>query len=268
MGRSISPTFTAIQSKNIVSSSQKPKVLFIPGLFSKPINIIFGTYFIDQLQYFKDLGYEVEQVAINTEACYCESRTELKNIIEKYDKVIFFTHSKGGVDLLDTLINFPELRQRVQKVISLQAPFYGTPLVDLISGNFFLNSIIKGLLKIFKGSYEGFLYLSVDERQKYMHENKKEISSIMKEIEFTCLGSEILAPKKKIISPLKPLYSYMKHKGLENDGIVPTISSHIVGARNYKLNGVDHACTVVKRTSIPFNRKDFTHSLLNNLVIR
>jgi hypothetical protein len=47
------------------------------------------------------------------------------------DTVIAIGYSKGGLDLLRFLVDFPEAAQRVDAVVSVATPVFGTPLADL-----------------------------------------------------------------------------------------------------------------------------------------
>lgn len=46
-------------------------------------------------------------------------------------KVILIGYSKGGLDILRFLVDFPELAVRVDAVVAVASPLFGTPLADL-----------------------------------------------------------------------------------------------------------------------------------------
>jgi hypothetical protein len=48
------------------------------------------------------------------------------------DTVIAIGYSKGGLDLLRFLADFPDLADRVDAVVSVASPMFGTPLADMV----------------------------------------------------------------------------------------------------------------------------------------
>jgi len=222
------------------------KVLFIPGMFSQAVGLVMGTYFADQQKYLADRDIPFEVIKINTERTSEHNRGIIRDAIRAQDeKVVIYAHSKGGVDLLETLIHYPELKPRITKVICLQSPFHGTPLAELVDSNPISRTAVKLAQKVFTGKYDSLLELKEDSRIEYMTKHRATISAIVKSMEFVCIGTTV-----------------SNNIGLKNDGLVPMHSALIEGAKNITLNNLDHASAVLSRTITRFDRKKFFNSLL------
>jgi hypothetical protein len=50
------------------------------------------------------------------------------------ERVVLVGYSKGAVDILQFLVDFPDLAQRVAAVVSVAGPIYGSPLADTADG--------------------------------------------------------------------------------------------------------------------------------------
>ena len=96
-------------------------------------------------------------------------------------KVLIVSHSKGGLDTLDALLNADDsLQGTVHGWLSLQAPFFGSPLADVGSRAlpFNLGDGIRAL---------GDLQVSV--RDPYMKRHERDIARLLQSIPVTCAFS-------------------------------------------------------------------------------
>ena len=50
------------------------------------------------------------------------------------ERIVMFGYSKGAVDILQFLVDFPDLAQRVVAVVSVAGPIYGSPLAESADG--------------------------------------------------------------------------------------------------------------------------------------
>jgi len=239
-------------------------IYFIPGLFSGPIHYVFGTYFVDQFTYLKSLGKDYEMLPINTENSVSDNAVFIKNFIEDKSGLTFITHSKGGLDLLDALITYPEMRSKIKKIVFIQAPFYGTPLVNLVKKNLSLKLMAMTAFKLSKGKWNTLDEISILKRKEYMEHYALEIKEVLEEMDITSIGSVVDYTKTKTTSLLYPLIKYLKSIGMEGDGVVPLESTKLTGAVNLRVEGIDHSSMVVKRTIQKFDRKAFTSYLFDN----
>jgi pimeloyl-ACP methyl ester carboxylesterase len=99
----------------------------------------------------------------------------IRALIRRTDKkVIFVTHSKGGLDTLHALLGAPELWARVSGWVALQSPFYGSPLADSTS------SPMDGVLlkALGGGDAQALEDLKIETRTRYMQAHKSEIRKL------------------------------------------------------------------------------------------
>lgn len=107
-------------------------------------------------------------------------------------KVLIVSHSKGGLDTLDALINADDsLLATVHGWLSLQAPFLGSPLADAGSGVLPINlgAVTRALEDI---------HVSV--RRPYMKRLEGDITSLLQRIPVTCAFSTYQASTRNALA--------------------------------------------------------------------
>ena len=243
--------------------SMKTTVTFIPGMFSPFINTFLGTYFIDQMEYLNSQGTPYEIMPVHTEGSLDKNASIIRNNILTKDKVVAFCHSKGGIDLLHALILFPEIRKKFKKIIFMQCPFWGTPLADFALNGKAPMLATKGLFKVLlKGDIVSVVELTKSSRAVYMNKHESAIQSILESIEIDCIGSAKLPERGRFDSILKIPRDFIQFKyEVPNDGMIPTSSAFIPGARRTTFDDLDHASAVIRLTPQYFDRKAFSHKV-------
>ena len=247
------------------------KILFIPGYFigiipkimkSLRIPKIYIESFKDQKKYFQSLNIETEILKTHP----LQTTQYNREIIAKYlqsstKKIIAITHSKGSLELLDTLILYKKLHKKIKGWIAIQSPFKGTPLMDLAQDNSLSKGILGIIAKYFGGNKKTGASLTIPKRTAYLKKYQKQIKNIFKNIPTITLGT-FLKPTyipspidiyKKRISILNPIIILLEqHKnGDKNDGLVPLYSTYISPNTHMYLPNMDHAAT---NTDIPLFR--------------
>jgi len=243
--------------------SMKTTVTFIPGMFSPFINTFLGTYFIDQMEYLDKRAISYNVQPIHTEDSIEKNALVIKKNLETSENVTAFCHSKGGIDLLHALIMYPELKEKLGKIIFMQCPFFGTPLADVAlstgAGTFATKVLMKAL---FNGHISSVEELSQDKRKDYMKRHQNVIQDILKDLDVICIGSAKLPEPGRFDSILKIPRDFMHLKfNTPNDGMIPTTSAFIPGVKNIKIHDLDHASAVIRLTPQHFDRKAFSHKL-------
>ena len=141
-------------------------------------------------------------------------------------------HSKGPLDAHAALVLYPELRPHVRALVSLQAPFGGTPLAS--DEGRLLRRLISGAIRgLFRGAPQGFFDLSYDAREAFLKAH----------------GATCPVPTLSLVTstaraawPLEHARRYLERAyRLESDGFVPAGDAAIPGSRVVRLQGVDHA---------------------------
>lgn len=254
---------------------KKFRFVFIPGIMSEAfidgdervrINLSFMTkdYFSGQKRALERLGFETQRLSASSASAH-ETRELISNVLEENEKkIIFVTHSLGGIALLDELVSKEDRQDQVAGILFIQSPFYGAPMANVYLNNrFHLDRWLKRLLPWFNTSEETIRYLSIEERIIFMLKHGDQISSLTQRIptltvsgiangyqstfkasmdimEFGCL--------KRVVGKCVTGRLFRGPYDL-SDGMVPLSSSKLPGVDFVKLIGADHGETML---NIPF----------------
>lgn len=243
------------------------KAIFIPGIFAGTVSKLFGPYFKDQISVLGSMGIRSEIAPIfqeqKRELLRLELITYLTNICEKEQEVVVITHSKGGVDILDTLIYAPNLVGKIKKVITIQAPYYGSPIAKILT-NKSIRYLSKNLInKIYKGEIDSLDELTPEYRKKYMEHYKDEINQLLKKVKFYNFASYKKVKTFEFSSVLKPTIHLMNSNYKQkSDGLVPLESALLESCEHIIFEDLDHASAVVPKKISDFNKDEFNKKLI------
>lgn len=141
--------------------AEKLTYLLVGGLFTDH----YPTYYEKNIHYLQEVLClpRVQCVPVHTEGSIARNSKIIRDSIIKTCRgaksIVLIGHSKGGVDAVSVLLSFPEVIPFIQGIITFQAPFGGTFLIDfLIRSSKFAVSAITGVIEIImKGDPEAFL---------------------------------------------------------------------------------------------------------------
>lgn len=159
---SIAPEFISRypQSKSLT-------YLFVGGLFTQH----YPKYFDYNREYLADiLGLEqIDTIPIHTEQSVSSNARVVRDyVMEKSSgsrSVVLISHSKGGCDVCGSIARYPELVDRLFGVVSFQAPFSGTYLVDFVSKSKMVVGGLSGAIRgLWGGERESFLDMGYTSR--------------------------------------------------------------------------------------------------------
>lgn len=243
------------------------KVIFIPGIFANTVSKLFGPYFEDQIVILNRLGIPSEIAPIfqeqKREILRLELISYLTGICEEYEELVVVTHSKGGVDILDALIYAPELMEKVKKVVTIQAPYFGSPIAEILTSKSLRFLSKKLMKKFYKGEIDSLDELTPDYRKKYMENYKSEINHILNKVKFYNFASYKKVKPLEFSSVLKPSIHIMnagyKQK---SDGLVPLESALMDSCEHIIFENLDHASAVVPKKISNFDKDKFNKKLL------
>jgi len=220
-----------------------------------------NTYIIDK----KD-GFDTEnEPSFNVLA--------IKKVVENFrakhpdQKILFVTHSKGGIDILAALLEEPSLKNDVGGWIAIQTPFEGTTLANIATFTFIIRFIISRLLQLLGGSKNGLLTLRSDVRKAVMQTSINEIEGIVKQIPVLTFGSSFDNIDRGILSTTMQLQSKM------NDGVVPLDGTLLKKDGDplcsyIKAKPIDHLETVIKNNMFSFFKPKFDHQRFLKVLLK
>lgn len=239
-------------------------VLFIPGIYSGPINYIFNTYFKPQFDYLDQKGIKYELSNGNSEKKMSYNAMCLKRqILNKNEKITIITHSKGGIDLLETIRLYPEVKDKINKIHFLQAPFYGSPVADLLTSTLWGKLFLAFSLTVLRGDRDSIHEITTAQRLRYMDEIFHE--EILNGLDVNLVTAHKDPDHKLFDSCLFLFRNWMYKKGIKSDGLVPVESAYIKGYPQTLFSNLDHASAVVVRTPLKINVNEFNEMLFSHL---
>lgn len=204
--------------------------LIVPGIFTEH----YPLYFFQNKKRMKELGIDAREVPMKTElpvaACAAAIRDQVLRAAPRAS--ILVAHSKGPLDAHAALVLHPEIVPHVRALVSLQAPFGGTPLAS--DEGHLLRRMISGAIRgLFRGEPESFFDMAYDAREKFLRAHGA-----------TCPvpAISLVTTTPRAAWPLEHTRRYLqKSYGVQSDGFVPEGDAAIPGSRLVKLQGVDHA---------------------------
>jgi pimeloyl-ACP methyl ester carboxylesterase len=124
------------QPRQIPADNKNLKILIVPGLFGECIaNTAFP--FETAMEHLGSLGYQIEPLMVSGRSSSDYNARQIAKTVEnlslkKEDFLILIGHSKGAVDILHFLINFPQLAHRVNAVVSVAGAINGSLLANRV----------------------------------------------------------------------------------------------------------------------------------------
>jgi hypothetical protein len=179
-------------------------------------------------------------------------------------------HSKGGVDILDVLVNLEKNKDTrnlslIRGFIPIQSPLQGTPMADLADQPINIFDPWASHTTTFRSIFNNMDFLSTENRRNWLAEHQKELSSLNSKIDTIAVGSYIHRHHTFFTTILAIMMRpALWLSGELNDGLVAYRGSRLPGASKITLPGIDHVATAMAMP-IPktaFNQDAFTYALL------
>ena len=243
------------------------KVVIIRGIFTNiygglservqaaggPLPEGFGNPFYHEQKWLQDQDIDVVRADIHSEESSTSNGEVIAKIVRESDKkVILVSHSKGGSDTLFGLVNNPEIHANVAGWLILQAPIYGSPLVDCMVGCPFANMATRFGFDIFQGNYDGLKEVTTESLKQYHRIHKTNIQQILETVPTLSMASTFKTPGLLSFSPINKrsafevLNRFVKFVGGgENDGMSPIKNACLDGTECVRLKNFDHGHLVV-----------------------
>ncbi|MBC7538926.1 MAG: hypothetical protein H7281_08895 [Bacteriovorax sp.] len=267
-----------------VSALQKYKVLIIPGVLAQSfisdsnnqikLTFLFEDGFKEQIKLLETLKIEYEFLNLETENSPGKNALAITNVIEKSIlPVLIYSHSKGGLDVLEAIRQNPGLLVKIHGWASIQSPFWGAPVASGFNNNLVLRDSSNNLFEWMGGDASGMSSLTIEERNTYMDTNEIKnllivINQKIKFLNFASYKTNTLG----IDTPLELFRNYTDLSDGANDGVVP-LKSALMKEHGVDINfiieeEVDHLMTMTRYRldNNQYSQKTHTISVLKLLL--
>lgn len=116
-------------------SKLKLRVLIVPGLFNDCVK--FTSAYSRAPVHLERYGYKTESLLVSGRSSSTHNALEIRNALLAKEllpeeRIVLVGYSKGVPDILEAVVAYPEIRQRIAAVVSVAGTVNGSPLVGLI----------------------------------------------------------------------------------------------------------------------------------------
>lgn len=172
--------------------------------------------------------------------------------LPKEDKLVFVTHSKGAVDVLEALTSFPELIPRTVAVVSVAGAINGSPLADTFSDGLFhlAESIPLSSCPPGEGT-EAFDSLRRPVRLRFLAEHPLPAT-------IRLYSLPAFASREDMSLLLRPFYDILAKTDPLNDGLVIASDAIFPGATLLGYPNADHLAV-----AMPFTQRGLLRAIIN-----
>lgn len=262
-------------------------IIFVPGFISETVlafedvnpGIPIGGYFAEQIDALKNEdGLDARLFRTESEASVSENAESLAVYLRKFTgRTILIGHSKGGLEILDVLVHYADIRPKVAGWIAIQSPFFGSPIADLTYENKILRVPADWILQALGGSDHSLHDLETKTRRRYFERHEGEIQKVFSEIPHISMVTWVdsALPVNPIAAALDRLKSgaifkkesytlykltrdFMLLNGTEehSDGMAPRSSAVLPGGKYVAIEGPDHGAIIGEYGFSVTNRGD------------
>ena len=113
-------------------------LLIVPGAFAECFPE-FGMPFEDVDSTLRKRGYRIDFIPVSGRSGADHNADQIAAALDQIpdnpaDRIVLIGHSKGVVDILHFLVNYPQLARRIRAMVSVSGPVNGSPLADEFAG--------------------------------------------------------------------------------------------------------------------------------------
>lgn len=217
-------------------------------------------YFDDNLDALEDAGLEVGRVPVDTDMGVEHNAAIVRQAVleaaKSGKKVVLMGHSKGGLDSAAALAMYPELKEHVRALVTIQSPYGGSPMANDLLENPLVKYLVGGAVEVLGGSLQAGIDLTYEARQEFLAKHP-----LPEGIPTVSMASTTFKPT----SPLFAIQEYMQQRyGIRSDGLVATQDAFIPGSKAVTLHGLDHLESTVTNPNPfkPYKPADMTLALV------
>jgi triacylglycerol lipase len=250
--------FSAQEKKKL----QKLKVLIVPGVLAESFDstssnqlkmkFVFEDGFSEHKRVLTENNISFEYVNLETENSKEINAPSIIAAIESSPrKVLIYAHSKGGLDTLEALRQRPDLINKVEGIVTVQSPFWGTAIASILHDNNFIKRRVTTILEWLGGDLGSLQALTIKECEEYME--RKDVKKLLKTLPAQTHFLNYSSYKTDtfgVDTPLEIFRDILDKEAGTNDGVVD-LKSSTMAYRGYKVNyviekEVDHLMTMSK----------------------
>jgi triacylglycerol lipase len=217
-------------------------------------------YFDKNLDALEHAGMQVGRVPVDTDMGVEHNAAIVRDAVleaaKSGKKVVLIGHSKGGLDSAAALSLYPELKEHVRALVTIQSPYGGSPMAQDLLDNPLVRFGLGGAVEALGGSIQAGEDLTYNSRQKFLAEHPMPSG-----IPTVSMASTSANPT----SPLFAFQEYMKQRyGIASDGLVVPQDAFIPGSKSVTLHGLDHLDSTMTNPNPfkPYKPEDLTLSLV------
>ena len=114
------------------------RMLIVPGAFAECF-LEFGMPFEEAAVELRRRGYRIDFIPVDGRSGADHNAGQIAAAVEQLpiepgERILLIGHSKGAVDILHFLVNYPQTACRISAVVSVSGPIMGSPLADSLAG--------------------------------------------------------------------------------------------------------------------------------------
>ncbi|MFM6927366.1 MAG: hypothetical protein ACKOX6_02835 [Bdellovibrio sp.] len=298
----LTPLFKQVYDQSRSLSYQEQKTLkdydiyFIPGILAESFiggdgrssvhfDFVTRDYFSYQLNLLnKKYNIPAKRLGISSKNV-AETRNNIKDAVAQAArnnrKVLFISHSLGGIALLEETIENPGLQKDIAGIVFMQSPFYGSPLSNIVMEPAYgLKYLLAPLFPYVNLSEATVTYVGVEARTRFMQEHAGDISNLISTVPVFTFSTSVDSGYS-IFKPLIDILGSGCMKSLrgncvtsvfypgpydKNDGLIPLQSSFLGNADYVTLEDVDHAEIILDVPFQNYSKEHLTTTLLRLLL--
>jgi len=213
------------------------RIVVVPGIFGECIIDKFSP-FSDARSHLEKYGYQTGLIPVSGRSSSAHNAAQIRDALfsmelSSEEKLVLVGHSKGTLDILEALVAFPEIQERVTAVVGVAGPVGGSPLADEVADLY-----MKLLRRIHlptcpPGDGEGVESLTRSTRLQWLSQHK-----LPKSVRYFSLTG--FSDAEGISAILRPGYYKLAQIDPWNDGQVIFYDAIIPGSTLLGFVNADH----------------------------
>ena len=228
--------YSRVRHGEAVLPAEAPRHLYlmVKGLLGDEM---FG-YLEDNQRQLERRGLEAREVQVNTEGSLEDNVEVVRRALEDAAffgrSVVLVGHSKGAVESLAALTLYPELARTVRAVVSMQAPYGGSPVAHDLTDTPELRRMLSVMFPLlFYGVSRSVEDLSYPQRREFVQRHP-----YVPVVPTVALATSRYS-RRSLLWPVAR-YMFERYK-LPSDGLVARVDAEVPGSRVVRLEDMDHA---------------------------